>query len=58
MPILDEDGGAAAVVGVRAAHGLAEHSRLGRSLLDRGMRFGDLFSAMFQPGEEDEDEEA
>ena len=39
-------------------HGLAEHSRLGRSLLDRGMRFGDLFSAMFQPGEEDEDEEA
>jgi magnesium chelatase subunit I len=35
-------------------HGLAEHSRIGRSSLIGGARFGDLFSTMLSGGNEDE----
>ena len=38
-------------------HGLAEYSQLSKKALDTGLQFKDLFSSMFDMGEEDEDEE-
>ncbi|KEO72036.1 P-loop NTPase family protein [Anditalea andensis] len=40
-----------------ALHGLAEYSQLSKKLLDTGMQFKDLFSSMFNLGEEEEDED-
>lgn len=37
-------------------HGLAEYSQLSKKLLDTGMQFKDLFSAMFDMGSPDEDD--
>lgn len=38
-------------------HGLAEHSRIGRSKLTRGHRFGDVLGSLLSGGSDDEGEE-
>ena len=38
-----------------ALHGLAEYSQLSKKMVDTGLQFKDLFSAMFELGGEDEE---
>jgi magnesium chelatase subunit I len=39
-------------------HGMAEHSRIGRSKLTRGHRFGDVLGSLLGTSSEEEEEEA
>jgi len=41
-----------------ALHGMAEHSLIGKQMLDRGLHFKDLLSSMFSgPDQEDDDDD-